>query len=55
MKSALESLNNSEADQNPIEKGQSDRRSVLEELDSILFSRHFKSADRCKQFLATWF
>jgi hypothetical protein len=51
MKSALDSLNSSEADRNPIQKGQSDRRSVLEELDGILFSRHFKSADRCKQFL----
>jgi hypothetical protein len=51
MKSALESPRNSEADQNPNENGLRDHRSVLEELESILSSRHFKSADRCKQFL----
>lgn len=51
MKSALESPKNSEDHQNKVEAGQPERRSVLEELDRILAGRHFKSADRCKQFL----
>jgi hypothetical protein len=51
MKSALESPKKSETDQNPVEAGQGERQSVLEELDRILSGRHFKSADRCKQFL----
>jgi len=51
MKSALESPKSSEADQHRPENSGGDRWSVLQELDSILSSRHFKSADRCKQFL----
>lgn len=51
MKSALESPKSSEADQNRPENGRSDRWNVLQELDRILSSRHFKSADRCSQFL----
>jgi len=51
MKSALESPKNKEADQTPVEERPGERLSVLRELDSILSSRHFKSADRCKQFL----
>jgi hypothetical protein len=51
MKSALESPKNGEADQNRPENGRSDRWIVLQELDRILSSRHFKSADRCSQFL----
>ncbi len=51
MKSALESSKNDEADQNQAEKGSNDRWKVLQELESILSSRHFKSAGRCSQFL----
>ncbi len=51
MNLALESPKSSEPGQNPVEDGRSDRREVLQELDNILSSRHFKSADRRKQFL----
>jgi hypothetical protein len=51
MKSALESPKFGEADQNQPEDAGSPRWSVLQELDLILASKHFKSADRCRQFL----
>jgi hypothetical protein len=51
MKSILDSPKSSEAGRNPPENGGADRWAVLQELDSILSSRHFKSAGRCKQFL----
>ena len=51
MKSVLEHAKNSESDHSLRENGFPERTSVLEELDRILSSRHFKSADRCKQFL----
>ena len=51
MKSVLESPRYSEVPEAPPEIGPADRQRVLQELDHILSSRHFKSADRCKQFL----
>jgi len=51
MKSALESPKFGEADQNQPEDAGNARWSVLQELDLILASKHFKSADRCSQFL----
>ena len=51
MKSVLESPKSPENVPHPPEASGSDRWSVLHELDAILSSRHFKSADRCKQFL----
>ena len=51
MKPVLESPNTTEAPENPPENDLASRLSVLQELDSILSSRYFKSADRCKQFL----
>lgn len=51
MKSVLESPKYSEVTNTLPEIGQADRQSVLQELDRILSSRHFRSADRCKQFL----
>ena len=47
----LESSRNGTADQPPVPCGRDDRQSVLQELDRILASRHFMSADRSKQFL----
>lgn len=51
MNLATESPKNSEPDHKFAESGGDGRREVLRELDSILASRHFKSADRRKQFL----
>lgn len=51
MKSVLESPKYSEVSEAPPEIGLADRQSILQELDHILSSRHFRSADRCKQFL----
>jgi hypothetical protein len=51
MKSALESPKSSETHAAPPELDGKDRPIVLHELESILASRHFKSADRSKQFL----
>lgn len=51
MKLVLESPKVSETLQSPPETGMGERPAVLQELDSILSSRHFKSADRCRQFL----
>jgi hypothetical protein len=51
MKSALESPNTSETPGTLPEHDGKDRPIVLHELESVLSSRHFKSADRCKQFL----
>jgi hypothetical protein len=51
MKAALQSPICSEADHAPTEGREGDRLAVLQELESILSNRHFKSADRCKQFL----
>jgi hypothetical protein len=51
MKSALESPRKVETHHIPAEAWKEDRRSVLNELEKILSSRHFRSADRCKQFL----
>lgn len=52
MKSVLESPKNSEIRQAPPENGTGDRAVILQELDNILSSKCFKSADRCKQFLS---
>jgi hypothetical protein len=51
MKSALESPKSSETQGTAPEHDGRDRPIVLHELESILSSRHFKSADRSKQFL----
>ncbi len=51
MKPVLESPKNSEALESPPEADLAGRMVVLRELDNILSSRFFKSADRCKQFL----
>lgn len=51
MKSALEFPKDSHAHSVQSECEDGNRGTVLRELDSILSSRHFKSADRCKQFL----
>lgn len=51
MKSVLETPKSCEALETPPEIGLPDRQSALQELDHILSSRHFRSADRCKQFL----
>jgi hypothetical protein len=51
MKSVLESPKYSEVAETTPEIGLVDRQSVLQELDHILSSRHFKSADRSRQFL----
>jgi hypothetical protein len=51
MKSVLESPGNSETHHAPHEVEEADRSTVLQELESVLSSKHFKSADRCKQFL----
>lgn len=51
MKSVLESQRNAESHQPPAEGWNEDRTVVLDELDKILSSRQFRSADRCKQFL----
>lgn len=51
MKPVLDLPKNSETQRTPAEQEMTDRPSVLQELESILSSRHFKSADRCKQFL----
>jgi len=51
MNSAFESPKSGEVDQNPPENGTGDPWKVLQELDNVLTSRQFKSADRCKQFL----
>lgn len=51
MKSVLESPKHSDVAQSLPENGLGERLTVLQELDRILSSRFFKSADRCKQFL----
>lgn len=51
MKSVLESPTNSQILESPPENDLAGRMAVLQELDSILSSRSFKNADRCKQFL----
>ncbi|MFP5226944.1 MAG: hypothetical protein ACLGXA_04900 [Acidobacteriota bacterium] len=51
MKSLLEPPRTSEADPSATDNTSADRASVLQELDRILSSRHFRSADRCKEFL----
>ena len=51
MNSFLVSPKNFEAVQSPKEDGGDERAPVLEELERILTSRYFKSADRSKQFL----
>jgi len=51
MKSVLESPGNSETRPTPPEAEDAGRSAVLQELESILSGKHFKSADRCKQFL----
>lgn len=51
MNSLVVSTRNSESDQKPPVDGGNERAGVLQELERILTSRHFKSADRSKQFL----
>jgi hypothetical protein len=51
MNSVLESEKNSESRQRSLENLMGDRLTVLQELENILSSPYFKSADRCKQFL----
>lgn len=51
MNSVLEPPKNSESRQSLQENLTGDRLTVLQELESILSSPYFKSADRCKQFL----
>jgi hypothetical protein len=51
MNSLLLSQKNFEADHIPPEIGRDERATVLAELERILTSRYFKSADRSKQFL----
>ena len=51
MKTILESPKNSEAHEGFPGDELSSRQGVLQELDNILSSRNFRSADRCKQFL----
>jgi hypothetical protein len=51
MKSALESTKDAQAYSAQLESDDRTRGAALRELDSILSSRYFKSADRCKQFL----
>ena len=51
MKSVLESPKNSGVPECSPENDLTGRPKVLQELDNILSSRYFKSADRCKQFL----
>ena len=51
MKSVLESPTNSQILESPPENDLAGRMAVLQELDSVLSSRSFKNADRCKQFL----
>lgn len=51
MKSIIESPSRSEVRDAPQETGSTERLKVLEELDRILASRHFRSADRSKQFI----
>jgi hypothetical protein len=52
MKSVLESPKKIDVHQGPPENGMGERTAVLQELDNILSSKCFKSADRCKQFLS---
>ena len=51
MKSVLESSKDCGVLDGPPENDLARRLAVLQELDRILSSRHFKCADRCKQFL----
>jgi hypothetical protein len=51
MNSILVSPKNFEANHSPKENGSDERAIVLQELEQILTSRYFKSADRSKQFL----
>jgi len=51
MNSIAASTKDSKSDQNPPVIGGDERAAVLQELERILASRHFKNSDRSKQFL----
>jgi hypothetical protein len=51
MKAVLESPKKADNHEIPPELDEAGREVVLQELERILSSKHFKSADRCKQFL----